>query len=317
MWSQALDCRVDLMELDFDTLDTPTDTLVSLAEEMISSYDAPSFLSVPPSRVLTFVRTIAGLYSPTLPFHTFAHAVSVLQMTFRVCKLNLGFSSILTELERVSLFVAALGHDVGHPGVGNGFLVGTKNDLVGKYGEKSVLEKYHCAVLGEVLEREGCDLFGQLPASQAASAKQFFTACILCTDNAQHTSLVTVSSQLLSGFSKNRPADRLLAAQLLLHSADIGNQAYSATLSRKWAKRIVDEFRIQAGRELASGLPISPQCNIQTPADAHKLQSSFITSFVLPCWVTVTSFFPHTEDYIDNLRENQRLWTDGSLTVTL
>lgn len=42
--------------------------------------------------------------------------------------------------------IAALGHDVGHPGVSNAFLVSTNQSLALVYNDNAVLENYHAYV---------------------------------------------------------------------------------------------------------------------------------------------------------------------------
>lgn len=48
--------------------------------------------------------------------------------------------------EEVVICVAALGHDVGHPGLNNAFLVSTNQSLALVYNDNAVLENYHAYI---------------------------------------------------------------------------------------------------------------------------------------------------------------------------
>ena len=53
----------------------------------------------------------------------------------------------LPQTEQFSLLIAALAHDVAHPGVNNPFLVDTGHELALRYNDKSPLENMHCSRL--------------------------------------------------------------------------------------------------------------------------------------------------------------------------
>lgn len=50
----------------------------------------------------------------------------------------------MTSVDRVALIVAALAHDMGHPGRNNSFYVNSLSILTRVYNDAAVLESYHC-----------------------------------------------------------------------------------------------------------------------------------------------------------------------------
>lgn len=66
-----------------------------------------------------------------------------------------GDRQLLTALEQVVLLLAAIGHDIAHPGVSNHFVVRTNHPLVTTYGDTSVLETMHAAKTMALVEQHG------------------------------------------------------------------------------------------------------------------------------------------------------------------
>jgi hypothetical protein len=79
-------------------------------------------------------------------YHNFQHAVDVTHTVYRYIVLTEPRTHI-TSVEKFALMVAALSHDLDHPGVNNAFLVNTKDRLATVYNDSSVLENSHIACL--------------------------------------------------------------------------------------------------------------------------------------------------------------------------
>ena len=62
-------------------------------------------------------------------------------------------AALLGSFEALTLLITAIGHDVGHPGVNNGFLVTLNAPLAQLYNDRSVLESFHCAAYSQILRR--------------------------------------------------------------------------------------------------------------------------------------------------------------------
>lgn len=79
-------------------------------------------------------------------YHNFQHAVDVTHTVYRYVVLTEPRTHV-TQLEKFSLMIAALSHDLDHPGVNNAFLVNTRDPLATVYNDSSVLENAHVACL--------------------------------------------------------------------------------------------------------------------------------------------------------------------------
>ena len=84
-------------------------------------------------------------------------------VTCRVLKLA-HMDRILSELEQFSLQIAAVVHDVGHPGLNSIFIIETGHELAIRYNGRSSLENIHCSKFYTITaEMKGGRNFANLP----------------------------------------------------------------------------------------------------------------------------------------------------------
>lgn len=90
-----------------------------------------------------FITDLSSIYHDENPYHNFAHAIDVLQcIYFFLCQMGLlplaNGTQIVTDPKAyrilrpkdiLALLIAAIGHDVAHPGVNNAFLVRKQIDI--------------------------------------------------------------------------------------------------------------------------------------------------------------------------------------------
>lgn len=106
-------------------------------------------------------------------YHNFSHAFDVTQTLFAIFGFA-GSNQLLNPLEKVVLLLAAVGHDIAHPGVSNQFIVTTNHPLAITYGYASVLENMHAAKTMALVERH--DLLRNL----AANVRMMCRVCYPC-----------------------------------------------------------------------------------------------------------------------------------------
>jgi len=103
--------------------------------------------------ILKFIADIRSTYND-VPYHTFQHATDVCFITFyMLTELRSNMYLKYSRLEVIAMFVAALGHDMYHPGYNNLFQINTKSELAIKYNGKSVLEQYSADCLIELIDK--------------------------------------------------------------------------------------------------------------------------------------------------------------------
>jgi hypothetical protein len=120
----------------FDVLNYDKKELIEVVCYLFDSLNLLNDFKIPVPKMTAFLSEVAGKYNPN-PYHNFNHAVDVTQTVYRVVTVA-GLSNTLSQLELFALLVGSIGHDVGHGGVNNNFLVRTKHDLALQHNDRCV-----------------------------------------------------------------------------------------------------------------------------------------------------------------------------------
>jgi hypothetical protein len=181
---QSKTSKLVLNSWEFDVLEYSTGELTDIMTYMFTLLNMLQEFQVPIPVFKNFLGEIAGRYQEH-KYHNYKHGCDVCHTTYRlllIAQLHLVF----TPLEVFSLMIAAIAHDVGHPGVNNQFLVKTGHDLALKHNDHSPLENMHCVALYQVLSKEDCNVFKQLSDPEWREARKIILTAILGTDMSHH-----------------------------------------------------------------------------------------------------------------------------------
>jgi hypothetical protein len=134
---------------------------------------------------------------------------------------------LLGPVEALTLLITAIGHDVGHPGVNNGFLVTLNAPLAQLYNDRSVLESFHCAAYSQILRRHWSAAFSD------SGMRDLMISSILATDMGLHFDYMKKMGDLQEKLHVSNTTDgwdgrmvkeqKALACSLLIKCADICN----------------------------------------------------------------------------------------------
>ncbi|XP_026192081.1 uncharacterized protein LOC34618747 [Cyclospora cayetanensis] len=101
-----------------------------------------------------FFGLIRDAYHTDNPYHNFYHAAHVTQMCWLFLT-RYACRELLTPTEQLGLLLAALAHDVDHPGVNNNSLCEQQHPLAIMYNDKAVLENHHAAFAARAMMKLG------------------------------------------------------------------------------------------------------------------------------------------------------------------
>ncbi|CAK9825536.1 High affinity cAMP-specific 3',5'-cyclic phosphodiesterase 7A [Anthophora retusa] len=247
-------------------------------------------------------------YHSTNPYHNSIHATDVTQAMH--CFLQEEkIRTHLTNLEIMASLIAAVTHDLDHPGVNQPFLVATSNHLAALYQNTSVLENHHWrSAIGCLLESGVSE---QLPANVRPELQRHISSLILATDiTRQQEFLIRFKHYLDENLLEMKRADdRHFILQIALKCADISNPCRPWDISRKWSHKVCEEFFRQGDYERRLNLPVTPLCNRHTTS-IPKIQAQFFKFVVTPLYEEWHRFLGDglSVSLMEHLRANQKKW---------
>lgn len=171
----ALNGSVDVVLINswnYDVLVYNYDELFDSVRYMLNVIHSTTEFQIPANTLTNFMKELSVKYLKENTYHNYHHACDVMHTTYRlviVSKLHTVFSN----LEFFSMLIAALSHDVGHPGVNNAFLVKTRSDLAMFHNDKSPLENMHCSLLYQLLKKSEFNIFVNLTESPFTSRNNY------------------------------------------------------------------------------------------------------------------------------------------------
>jgi len=221
---------------------------------------------------------------------------------------NANAATFLGYLEILALLLAALVHDLGHPGVNNNFQVVTSSQLALTYNDKSVLENFHSSFAFTLLKKPENDIFCNLTKEQRQIVRTIMVNCILATDLVLHVEILGKWNQCVeSGFVKENKDHRSLLAQIILKCADIANPGKRFDQAKYWAQMVQEEFFSQGDMEKEKELSVSPFMDREKPT-LPRMQINFIDFLVYPLFSSVKSILPTIDGFLKRLEENRKKW---------
>lgn len=264
------------------------------------SFDATSYDPHKLSNLMNFILSSVGqiehfessklidtlnVFYCDIPYHNYVHACDVTQ----ACFLMLNCYEIkyrFTELDRLSLLIAALGHDAGHNGIINDTLRKNFSSLSLLYNDQSPLENLHCFTTLSCLNKSNQKfLQSHITAEQKLRMRTIITESILSTDMAKHQYYFDRISSV-----KSLKNDNILLGIALIKASDICNVFREFDCSKKWANKLFKE------RELDK-------------KDLSVSQVSFLESIGMPFFKVISDSFHGFELFSRLVLLNLEYWS--------
>lgn len=325
--------RERIADWDYDPFKLSYDELVVMALVMFQwTLSLPELESyrLEEAELIRFLIMMRDAYHHENPYHNFRHAIDVMQATFHFL-IRLGCippppfkrapncsmippigPAVFTPEESLVVLIAAIGHDISHPGVTNAFLVSSRSPMAQVFNDKSVLESYHACVLNRVL-----NIFW--PATQEPHLKRLIVESVLATDMAQHFNYVdrwNVLSDHCRSKGKGKcneergslsPADRQLVGSMIMKCADVSNVTRRLDLAEQWGRVLQCEFSEVKDVETDCNVQTLPP-NCGTNANLAQSQVSFLNIFAYPLFEQLSDAFPEFRYAFKTLQENKAVW---------
>eukprot|EP01138_Halocafeteria_seosinensis_P000408 gb/GECG01000421.1/.p1 GENE.gb/GECG01000421.1/~~gb/GECG01000421.1/.p1 ORF type:complete len:1062 (+),score=145.17 gb/GECG01000421.1/:1-3186(+) len=213
----------------------------SMVYKMFQNFGLFNRFGVTQKKFISFVDRVESLYHEN-PFHNFYHSVSVLHAAFMmVCKTKA--FRCLSFLDILGVLIAALCHDIDHPGHSQAYEINIRSALAIRHNDDAVLERHHAHMTFETLHREDCNILGNLSRSEYQHVRKVIITGILGTDMSKHFSLIQKLSERAAAFSE-KVAEEFSDAD----SPEIKRK--SSSIDTTWSKRrsVVNMQRLRERR---------------------------------------------------------------------
>ena len=138
-------------------------------------------ISVPDEVISNFVLSVRNNYR-NLPYHNWHHAMTVCHSMY--CILIRSFD-IFNAIERFSLIIACLCHDIDHRSMSNQFLSFVSHPLTKLYPH-STMEHHHIQLTLDILGRDKHNLMVECNGKDKEKIIALVRNCILATDLASY-----------------------------------------------------------------------------------------------------------------------------------
>lgn len=275
------------------------------------SQDANS--SIPDNKLYLLILTLESSYHQINKFHNFKHAIDVMQATWQLCE-----RLIKDPLQRLLLCIAAIGHDIGHPGSNNQLLCKFESPVAQHYGNQSVLENMHRDFLENLLGHHWPQLLSINSSKKLNKTNlNILTEAIMATDMALHEGYVKKLEH-----THNEVIDFATLISLIIKAADISNVTRPLRISSQWACLITFEFNdcallqsFKEGKKYDLGEDHTIDISLLTPDELVRKYPSipngqifFIETFAEQFFTEFCTKFPGLNFLIENMQSNKRFW---------
>lgn len=290
---------------DFDALDKTRDQLFSYLFTMFKQLPCLQALNLTDELLAEFLIEVSNNYYDK-PYHNLAHATSVTHFTFKLIQEG-HFEERLSSIELSALIIAALCHDIGHPGLNNNFQYKTQTDLFKKYGKPSSLERFHITILTTIFDTILLPHISQiLKSSDIDTMKNIFQTSILATDISFHQSI-------MSTFNTTPYMTNLMIASLIIKCADLSNTTLPHEYEERWAAALAAELAAQNEQEeLCLNEQRSPFNTFSKSGyiNDNGEQICFFKIIALPLFQVLTREFTKTNYLNDRILKNIDYYTE-------
>ena len=273
------------------------------------------------SKLDQFLISVSNEYKQKTLYHNSMHGSDVTHSVYIfITHSNAEKIAKTNVLDLLSIIIAALGHDIAHPGLTNTFHINDSTDIAITYNDISVLENFHASTLFRTLRKTENNIFEKLTTIDYKMIRKRMISEILATDMANHGKVISLIKSkiivnenneyklnLLSGNEQSKIEEQQCLLDYMIHLADLAHNTKLFEISLKWVELLSEEFWKQGDLEKELNLPVSFLCD-REDVNIPKSQKGFISGYVIPTFETLVTIFPTLRFTLDNANSNLKEW---------
>lgn len=270
------------------------------------------------SKLDNFIYSISSCYVKEVLYHNAMHGIDVTQsVSLHIMNSDFETKLFATKKDILALITSALGHDIGHPGLNNAYLINCFSEIAVNYNDKSVLENFHSANLFRIIKERQNNIFENFNQLDFKNLRKRIISQILATDMAEHFRILGgINTLILANKDKevilDKEAKNLFQQQqeyfdFVVHTSDIAHNAKKFKYSVQWVELLTEEFWLQGDKEKKNNMEVSMLCNREN-VNIPKSQVFFINTFIIPSFEAMVKIFPSLEFFLENAKTNLNIW---------
>ena len=322
----------DLNIFDLEKIVGHKNVLPIMGRVMLDSFGLINDKIMPTEKLESFLISIENQYLISTLYHNSLHGADITQT---IC-IFFNYSNAeelahTVALDLLSIIIAGLGHDLGHPGLTNNFQINALTDMAITYNDSSCLENFHLAKLFKTLRKDETNIFSKLTVQDFKKIRKKMISEILATDMAIHGKIISnIRAKIPENFlqennndnsNKNKKfelitdinneettyEEKQALLDYFIHAADLGHNTKKFNISLKWVELLSNEFWLQGDKEKNLNLNVSFLCD-RDNTDVPKGQVGFIGGFIIPTFQYLVVMFPSLNFTIENSKNNINEW---------
>ena len=311
--------RIEYPDFDIFELDELMSEKASvlIANEILKRVDFVRSGIIDMGVLRNFIVKVVDSYSRTNAlYHNDLHAADVMQTLFTMMmRGDLQSKMKLGDLDKFSMLIGAICHDLKHTGQNNIFHINTRSKIAMKYNDISVLENFHIAQTFKLLSIDEYNILKNFKPEEYRILRRRMIEGILATDMANHQKVLSATKAKIETYKINNGTNfnkifdvetaKLFDAQqvilnMCLHTADISNPAKPGKISEAWTQKVYAEFFRQGDTEKKLNIQVSLMCDRETTS-INKAMIGFINFVVKPTIDILVNLIPQVSEYEDNI----------------
>ncbi|KAJ3442678.1 camp-specific 3'5'-cyclic phosphodiesterase isoform i [Anaeramoeba flamelloides] len=232
----------NLLKITFNVFEYSVEQLEEIIYQIFETFQVCETLKINKEKGKKFIQEIRKQYLTTIPYHNFYHAFEVFHSLSTFLYTSEKLKNNYTSEEKVALLIAALCHDLKHPGGSNQKEIEKGSDLALLYNDQSVIENYSISQTFLLMKsNEEANIFSEIEKEKQKKIRKWMIQLILATDPEFHREQLQKIRKNKS-LSFEHESHRLQVGILILMSSDLGYFTRTMEIQAKWMKNVCEEL---------------------------------------------------------------------------
>ncbi|KAK9398909.1 cGMP-specific 3-cyclic phosphodiesterase [Crotalus adamanteus] len=256
-----------------------------------------------------WILSVRKNYRKNVTYHNWRHAFNTAQCMFAALKTG-KIQNKLTDVEVLSLLIAALSHDLDHRGVNNSYIQRSEHPLAQLYCH-SIMEHHHFDQCLMILNTPGNQILSALSVEEYKATLKIIKQAILATDLALYIKRRGEFFDLLRNnqFNPQEPYQKELFLAMLMTACDLSAITKPWPVQQRIAELVAAEFFDQGDKERKE-LNIEPTdlMNREKKNKIPSMQVGFIDAICLQLYEALTYISEACYPLLEGCRKNRQKW---------